>query len=126
VFTVAREGADDGNAARIRDAAETLHSWLAWIPARLTAVGYAAAGHMDNAIAALRAPTEDRELSVSERSEHLLARVGIAALALQDLPDETPTQRAMRGAEAANHLVFKLLLIWAVVIAAMTLYGLTQ
>lgn len=126
VFTEAREEATDGNTARIRDAAEMLHSWLAWIPARLTAVGYAAAGHMDDAIAALRAPTEDRDLSTSERSEHLLARVGIAALALQDLPDETPTQRAIRGAEAANHLVFKLLLIWAVIIAAMTLYGLTQ
>jgi AmpE protein len=126
VFSAAREEGDEGNAARIRDAAETLHSWVAWIPARLTAVGYAAAGHMDDAIAALRAPTEDRDLSLSERSEHLLARVGLAALALQDLPDETPTQRAIRGAVAANHLVFKLLLIWAVVIAAMTLYGLTQ
>ena len=126
VFTAAREEDTDGSAARIREAAEMLHGWLAWIPARLTAVGYAAAGHMDDAIAALRAPSEDRELTTSERSEHLLARVGIAALALQDRSDETPTERAIRGAEAANHLVFKLLLIWAVVIAAMTLYGLTQ
>jgi AmpE protein len=126
VFTAARDEDAGGNAARMRDAAEMLHGWLAWIPARLTAVGYAAAGHMDDAIAALRAPTEDRELSTSERSEHLLARVGVAALALQDRADETPTERAIRGAEAANHLVFKLLLIWAVVIAAMTLYGLTQ
>ena len=126
VFTAARDEDADGNAGRIRDAAEMLHGWLAWIPARLTAVGYAAAGHMDDAIAALRAPTEDHDLTTSERSEHLLARVGIAALALQDGADETPTERAMRGAQAANHLVFKLLLIWAVVIAAMTLYGLTQ
>jgi AmpE protein len=126
VFTAARDEDADGSAARMRDAAEMLHGWLAWIPARLTAVGYAAAGHMDDAIAALRAPTEDRDLSTSERSEHLLARVGIAALALQDRAEESATERAMRGAEAANHLVFKLLLIWAVVIAAMTLYGLTQ
>ena len=73
-----------------------------------------------------RAPTEERDLSIAERSENLLARVGIAALALQDRGEETPTERAIRGAEAANHLVFKQLLIWAVVIAAMTLYGLTQ
>ena len=78
------------------------------------------------AIAALRAPTEDHDLTTSKRNEALLARVGIAARALQDRPDETPTQRAIRGAEAANHLVFKLLLIWAVIIAAMTLYGFTQ
>jgi AmpE protein len=126
VFSAAREEQADSHSIRIRDAAEMLHGWLAWMPARLTAVGYAAAGHMDDAIAALRAPTEDRDSSTSARSESLLARVGIAALALQDRPDETPTERAIRGAEAANHLVFKLLLIWAVIIAAMTLYGFTQ
>ncbi len=126
VFSAARDEEADGQSARVRDAAEALHGWLAWIPARLTAVGYAAAGHMDDAIAALRAPTEDKDLTTSERSESLLARVGIAALALQDRPDETAKERAIRGAEAANHLVFKLLLIWAVIIAAMTLYGLTR
>jgi AmpE protein len=126
VFTASRDDDTDSNSARIRDAAEMLHGWLAWIPARLTAIGYAAAGHFDDAIAALRAPTEELDASVSERSENLLARVGVAALALQDRPDETATERAIRGAEAANHLVFKLLLIWAFIIAVMTLYGFTQ
>ncbi len=126
VFNAAREEEGDDGSARIRDAAEMLHGWLAWIPARLTAVGYAAAGHMDEAIAALRAPTEESKATVSERSENLLARVGVAALALQDRPDESSNQRAIRGAQAANHLVFKLLLIWAVIISAMTLYGFTQ
>lgn len=126
VFSAVRDEESETSFARIRDAAEMLHGWLAWIPARLTAVGYAAAGHMDEAIAALRAPTEDHEATTSERSEKLLARAGVAALALQDRPDETPTERAIRGAQAANHLVFKLLLIWAVIIAAMTLYGFTQ
>ena len=126
VFTAARDEDKDGNIARIRDAAEMLHGWLAWIPARLTAVGYAAAGHMDDAIAALRAPTEDHDLTTSKRNEALLARVGVAALALQDRPDETPSERAIRGAQAANHLVFKLFLIWAVIIAIMTLTAFTQ
>lgn len=126
VFSAARDEQEDGDAARVRDAAEMLHGWLAWIPARLTAVGYAAAGHMDDGLAALRAPLEEKDATTSERSENLLARVGIAALALQARPDETTTERAIRGAQAANHLVFKLLLIWAVIIAAMTLYGFTQ
>lgn len=126
VFTAAREEDKDGHIARIRDAAEMLHGWLAWIPARLTAVGYAAAGHMDEAIAAMRAPTEDHDLTTSKRNEALLARVGVAALALQDRPDETACDRAIRGAEAANHLVFKLFLIWAVIIAIMTLTAFTQ
>ena len=45
------------------------------------------------------------------------------ALALQDLDDETVAERGIRGAQAANGLVYRLLFIWAAVIAAMTLYG---
>ena len=102
-----------------------LHGWLAWIPARLTAIGYAAAGHFDAAIGAWRAPTEQQDASLSEYNENLLARVGVAALALADADGEDLTQRGVRGATAANKLVFRLLLIWAFVIAAMTLYGWT-
>jgi len=123
VFSAARDEEVDGNTARIRDAAELVHGLVAWVPARLTALGYATAGHADQAIAALRAPSEERGALISVRSEHLLARVGVAALALQDLPNETITERGIRGATAANKLVFRQLLIWAVIIAAMTLYG---
>lgn len=126
VFSAVRDEQTDGSAARIRDAAALIHGWLAWIPARLTALGYATAGHADDAIAALRAPSEDREGTTSEQSEYLLARVGVAALALQDRPEESITERGIRGASAANKLVFRQLLIWAVIIAAMTLYGLTR
>ncbi len=128
VFSVARESESDGadNMTAVRDAAVMLHGWLAWIPARLTAVGYAAAGHFDEAIAAMRAPTEERDATTSEHSEHLLARVGTAALALGDKPDESITERGVRGAISANRLVFRQLIIWAVIISAMTLYGLTR
>ena len=126
VFNDAREEISDDNLRRVRDAAITLHGWVAWIPARLTAIGYAAAGNFDEAIAALRAPTEERQATLSEQSENLLARVGTAALSLTDRAEETVAERGVRGATAANHLVFRLLLIWAVVISAMTLYGFTQ
>ena len=126
VFTAARDEEGAGTAARIRDAAVMIHGWFAWIPARLTAVGYATAGNFDEAVAALRAPSAERDASTSEHSEHLLARVGLAALSIQDKPDETATERGIRGATAAKRLVFRLLLIWAVIIAAMTLYGLTR
>lgn len=116
----------EGGGAWIRDAAEMLHGWLAWIPARLTALGYAAAGHFDEAIAVLRAPTKEPGATTSEHSEHLLARVGVAALAIQDKSDESITQRGIRGAMAANQLVFRQLLIWAVIVSAMTLYGSTR
>ena len=126
VFNAARGAPEDEHALRIRDAAVTLHGWLAWIPARLTALGYATAGHFDEAIAAMRVPSEQAGLSLSEQNEKLLARVGVAALALQQDSDESMTERGVRGAAAANRLVFRLLLIWAVIISAMTLYGLTQ
>jgi len=126
VFAAARDEAADGSADRLRDAAVMLHGWLAWIPARLTAIGYAAAGHFDAAIGAWRAPSELSSDTPSEYNEHLLARVGVSALALGEKEGETLVERGVRGATAANSLVFRLLLIWAVVIAAMTLYGWTR
>ena len=59
----------------------------------------------------------------TEQSEQLLARVGVGALALHKLEGETDADRAIRGAIAASGMVFRLLFIWAAVIAAMTLYG---
>jgi AmpE protein len=126
VFTAAREQESSGVTERLRDAATMLHGWLAWVPARLTAIGYATAGNFDPALGAWRAPTEQKTDSQSEYNEHLLARVGVSALALGDDSDEDLVSRGVRGATAANRLVFRLLLIWAVVIAAMTLYGWTQ
>jgi len=122
VFNASRDEEQEGNATELRDAAIVLHGWLAWIPARLTAVGYAVAGHFEGAFAAWRAPSE-AAVTTSEGSENLLARVGVGALALAETADEDLTERGVRGAAAANKLVFRLLLIWAVIIAAMTLYG---
>jgi AmpE protein len=126
VFAAAREQESSGVSEHLRDAAMMLHGWLAWVPARLTAIGYATAGNFDPALGAWRAPTEQKTDSQSEYNEHLLARVGVSALALGDDADEDLVSRGVRGATAANRLVFRLLLIWAVVIAAMTLYGWTR
>jgi len=126
VFATAREEETGGTTERMRDAAIMLHGWLAWVPARLTAIGYAAAGNFDSALGAWRAPTELQSDTPSEYNEHLLARVGVGALGLGSDSDEDLVERGVRGATAANRLVFRLLLIWAVVIAAMTLYGWTR
>lgn len=125
VFKATRTDGDSSGdaAAAVRDAAVSLHGWLAWIPARLTAVGYAMAGSFDAALQAWRAPDENIALHHSEQNEQLLARVGVAALAVRDIGDESDAERGVRGARAANSMVFRLLFIWAAVIAAMTLYG---
>lgn len=125
VFQAGRDDSDAATIVPLRDAAVTLHGWLAWVPARLTAIGYAVAGHFDAALAAWRSGPEKPARTTSENSERLLARVGIAALALEAGGDEDLTARGIRGATAAKRLVFRLLLIWAVIISAMTLYGWT-
>lgn len=125
VFNDNRSEDESDQSGRIRDAGEMLHGWLAWIPARLTAVGYAIAGHFDAALNAWREGPAHAVDSLSEGSDELLARVGVGALSLSDLADEDVTARGVRGATAANKLVFRLLMIWAVIIAALTLYGWT-
>ena len=120
VFNAARDG--QSSEAYV-DAAVTLHGWLAWIPARLTAIGYALAGSFDSALHAWRDPAEIEGETAHEHSEHLLARVGIGALALQDVEGESHSERGVRGAMAANGLVYRLFFIWAAVIGAMVLYG---
>lgn len=125
VFCAVRKEEPDSTTESIRDAAIELHGWLAWIPARLTAIGYAAAGHFDAALGAWRAPSEQAADAISDSNDHLLARVGISALVFEG-EDGDVGKRGIDGATAANRLVFRLLLIWAVVIAAMTLYGWTR
>ncbi len=125
VFQAGRVESESAQIEPLRDAAVALHGWLAWIPARLTAIGYAVAGHFDAALAAWRSGDSGLATTPSENSERLLARVGVAALALESGADEDLTARGIRGATAAKRLVLRLLLIWAVIIAAMTLYGWT-
>ena len=125
VFNASRD--DDGNqtAGMVLEAAGQLHGWFAWIPARLTAIGYAMAGSFEGALSAWRNSDGNSAKPQREQSEALLARVGIGALALPYNEDESVSERGVRGATAANGLVFRLLFIWAAVIAAMTLYGMT-
>lgn len=120
VFNAAR---NDDSHAMPRDTAVQVHGWLAWIPARLTALGYATAGHFDAALSAWRSMESRPDATSSEASERLLAEVGIGALDLDEQTERSMTERGIYGARAANRLVFRLLMIWAFIIAAMTLYG---
>jgi membrane protein required for beta-lactamase induction len=123
VFNSTREENGGESMQNIADAVGSLHGWLAWIPARLTVLGYALAGNFVDAIAAWRGHDASKEDSPSEQNEALLAQIGTAALALTSRDDESVKERGIRGALAASGLVLRLLGIWAVVIAIMTLYG---
>ena len=121
VFNASRD--EDNLNPAILSASVMLHGWLAWIPARLTAIGYAMAGSFDGALTAWRNPAENKVMPQHEQSEYLLARVGVGAMSLQEIKDESTSDRGVRGATAANGMVFRMFIIWAAVIAAMTLYG---
>jgi AmpE protein len=121
VFNGLRDDSDDNDAVVV--AAEMVHGWLAWIPARLTAIGYAMSGSFDGALTAWRQAHAGERLPQHHHSEQLLARVGVGALALQDVEGENISERGIRGAKAANGLVIRLFIIWAAVISLMTLAG---
>ena len=55
----------------------------------------------------------------------LLSTVGKGAMDLQEHEDDNLQERGVYGATAANRLVFRQLLIWVVLVAALTLYGWT-
>ena len=76
----------------VLEASGSLHGWLAWIPARLTAFGFGLAGSFDGATSAWRTPSENQGLSHREQNEQLLARIGTAALALHQLSDVLPSK----------------------------------
>lgn len=123
VFNASRDEEGYKTADMVLISAGQLHGWLAWVPARLTAIGFAMAGSFEGALTAWRTSEGMAAKTQSEHSEALLARVGIGALALHSNEDESANDRGVRGATAVNGLVFRLLFIWAAVIAAMTLYG---
>ncbi|MDA0680414.1 MAG: regulatory signaling modulator protein AmpE [Proteobacteria bacterium] len=106
-------------------ASEMVHGWLAWIPARLTSIGYAMSGSFDGALTAWRKVGEGERLPMHVQSEQLLARVGVGALALRDVEGESISERGVRGARAASGIVIRLFFIWVAVISLMTLYGLS-
>ena len=121
VFNALR--ADLGDETPLTAASEMLHGWLVWIPARLTAIGYAMAGSFDGALTAWRKADDSVPSTSHGQSERLLAKVGTGALGLRDEEGESLADRGIRGATSANGLVYRLLFIWAAVIGAMTLYG---
>lgn len=123
VFRSARDHGGESPASLMVGAAEDLHGWIAWIPARLTAASYAMAGSFDGAFTAWRLVSHQAGLRARQMNEVLLARVGAGALALEPVEGEDVTERGIRSAVAARRMVLRTLFIWAAVIAAMTLYG---
>jgi len=105
-------------------ATDLVHSLLAWIPARLSALSYSLAGSFDHGREAWTlSPSEQQPHNLGERNEQLLERVGSAALAFVPHESETVDEQQVRNARDASGLVFRALVFWAVAVAALTLFS---
>ncbi len=95
-------------------AADAIHYLLAWLPIRLTALGYAVAGSFVDAVQRWRVQA-GRHLDLNRG---VLTATGLGALGL-DETIETPSQEV----RAALDLVRRAVAAWLVVLALLTLAG---
>lgn len=97
-----------------------LQAVLVWLPARFVALGYALSGHFESALEGWREAHREHHPGVNG-SELVLVRTGAGALDLDENKDlvgdlQAPVRAAMR-------LVWRNLILWAVVLSVMTLAG---
>ena len=88
---------------------------MAWLPARMLALGYALTGHFDGAIQAYR--SRSLEVDLLQSNHEVLISTGMGALRYQRMTDEISCIRAARD------LVMRSIIIWITVLALLTLGG---
>jgi membrane protein required for beta-lactamase induction len=118
-FEAARHG---GERVGFATALAFIHGLLAWIPARLAAAGYALAGSFEDAVGNWRAAVDRAASSLLDRSENLLARVGVGSLQ-PSLAGFEPAALDAATARGAWRIVARAAWIWLAVIALLVLAG---
>ncbi|CAN5196739.1 hypothetical protein BH24PSE2_BH24PSE2_08510 [soil metagenome] len=124
---VQREARDGGArspvAASWTGVLQPLHGVVAWLPARLLAIGYALAGSFEEAIADWRGYYQDCAERFFDVNKEVLACVGRGALGRAGTTVATEAGLEIDSARAALALVMRTLWIWIATIAALTLAG---
>lgn len=95
--------------------AQKLHAVLAWLPARMLAMGYALMGNFEHAVHAYRTRAHEPDLAL--RNYDVLVTTGIGAIRDHSAMDEISSIHAVRG------LVMRSVLLWVTVLALLTLGG---
>jgi AmpE protein len=107
----AQRGEGDGQGC-----AERVHFLLAWLPARLLALGYALAGSFEDARRSFRERYSSLPGHLLERNDWLLVHVGRASLGKLAAGADAPLP-----ASAAMRLVTRALVMWLVVVSVLSL-----
>jgi len=114
--------AGDADVTATMEAVRTLHGLLAWIPARLLALGYVLAGNFEEAMESWRNSGREAQLPFTAGTVEIVARVGVAASGRGAL-DAADAVEALDRIRGARSLVMRTLwMIWCPVIAVLTLY----
>lgn len=120
VFEAGRERAEGQAEPHYLHATQALFGLLAWLPARLLAMGYAMAGSFEDAVSDWRGYYEDCSDKFFHVNDEVLACAGRGALG--ELGVVTTTN--VRPIQAAMELVKRTLLIWVTAISLFTIFGL--
>ncbi|HHJ34867.1 MAG TPA: regulatory signaling modulator protein AmpE [Gammaproteobacteria bacterium] len=94
---------------------EFIHSFMAWIPARMLAAGYALTGNFDGAYHAYKDRTVNTDFSHS--NDEVLVATGLGAMRNLEAENE------LAGIYAAQALVMRAVIVWIGILAVMTLGG---
>ena len=123
LFQAQRDNPESSVAPDCERRADDVHALLAYVPARLSALGYILAGDFDAGRDAWRSAAEPATQTLGANNEQVLRRVGFAALNLSRDADEADTAWFVRAARGAKNLALRTLLFWLVGVALLTLVG---
>ncbi len=123
LFQAQREDPANAVAPDCERRADDVHALLAYLPARLSALGYILAGSFDAGRDAWKSVGNPPAETLSAGNELVLRNVGFAALNLTRAEDEADTAWHVRAARGAKNLALRTLLFWLVGVALLTLVG---
>jgi AmpE protein len=120
VFEGGREREQTGRTPDYVAAVQRVHGALAWLPARLLALGYALAGSFEDAVSDWRAYYQRCSEHFFEVNDAVLASAGAGALRNRAFTAELDAAEVAGG---AMRLVNRTLIIWLTAIALLTVVG---